>query len=377
MLPEMRYIENELLPMLREKKAKQEAKAARQLSQWAGKPGVCSLLLTLDARDVPEMRQLPDYDLEEIHYDIEKMFVAGLKGALPVALAEGDAVPSMRANVGVGCVNTLLGGLRQTFFPDKMPWLLEHLTAEEMNRLQFEDMEESPEFRFGMECMRFMKEKLEGTGIEVFPIDIQGPVDLAHLWLGNEFFYLLYDEPETAHHALDLAVKCDTYAFEKCLDIIKPGDYVCHYNSLVLPADKPIKISEDTSTLLSKSHIEEFMIPYTTRLFDRFGGGYIHYCGDNRHLLPVTEHFEKSIGLNFGNPERHDFNEVLPELGRNGKCYLAQGALRGDPDALVKAAQNEDGSFALFLSARCRKDDEERMLEEHAKRVENCMKSLY
>ena len=35
MLPEMRYIENELLPMLREKKAEQEAKAERQLSQWA------------------------------------------------------------------------------------------------------------------------------------------------------------------------------------------------------------------------------------------------------------------------------------------------------------------------------------------------------
>lgn len=374
MLPEMHYIENELLPMLRERKQKQEEKAERQLSQWAGKPGVCSLLLSISADDIPEMKYLPNYDLEEIHYDVEKMFVAGLKGALPVAMADGDAVPSIRANVGVGCVNTLLGGLKQSFFPDKMPWLLEHLTADQMNELQFEDMNESPEFRFGMECMRFMKEKLAGTGIEVFPIDIQGPVDLAHLWLGNEFFYLLYDEPETVHHALDLAVKCDTYAFEKCLEIIKPERYVCHYNSLVLPKDKPIKISEDTSTLLSKSHIEEYMIPYTKRLFEHFGGGYIHYCGDNRHLLPIAVQFPLSIGLNFGNPERHNFNEVLPELGKNGKSYLAMGTLRNDYDELVKAARKEDGSFNIFLGYSCRRDEQEAVLEKHRKRIDAAMK---
>lgn len=374
MLAEMRYIENELLPMLRERKEKQEAKAVRQLSQWAGTPGVCSLLLSISSEDIPELKQLPDYNLEEIHHDIEKMFVAGLKGALTVALADGDAVPSMRANVGVGCVNTLLGGLKQSFFPDKMPWLSEHLTSEQINSLEFEDMRESSEFKFGMDCMRFMKEKLSGTGIEVYPIDIQGPVDLAHLWLGNEFFYLLYDEPETVHHALDLAVKCDIYAFEKCMEIIEPDKYVCHYNSLVLPADKPIKISEDTSTLLSAAHIEEFMIPYTTKLFEHFGGGYIHYCGDNKHLLPIAEKFENSIGLNFGNPERHNFNEVLPELGKSGKAYLAMGGLRNDYDELIKAAKREDGSFNIFLGAWCRKDEQDAVLEKHRKRIEAAMR---
>lgn len=374
MLPEMRYIEQELLPMLRERRGVQEAKAAQQLSQWAGTPGVCSLMITLKGESVPELKNLPDYDLREIHYDPEKMFVSGLKAALTTALADGDAVPSLRANVGVGCVNTLLGGLKQTFFPDKMPWLLQHLTAEEMNALTIENLEESPEFRFGMDCMRFMKEELEGTGIEVFPIDIQGPVDLAHLWLGNEFFYLIYDEPETVHHALDLAVKCDIYAFEKCLEIIKPKDHVCHYNSLILPVDKPIKISEDTSTLLSKAHIEEFMAPYTRRLFSHFGGGYIHYCGDNRHLLPVAETFENSIGLNFGNPERYDFDEILPALGKNGKCYLTLSRLPNDHDALVKASRREDGSFNIFLTASCRKEEQEAVLEKHRLRVEEAMK---
>ena len=40
MLPEMRYIENELLPMLRERAPKFEANAQKQLRQWNGEKGV-------------------------------------------------------------------------------------------------------------------------------------------------------------------------------------------------------------------------------------------------------------------------------------------------------------------------------------------------
>lgn len=376
MLQEMRYVEQELLPMLRERKKIQEMKAQRQLSQWRGTPGVCTLMLSLDPQDVPELRYLPVYDNEEIHYDIEKMFISQLRGAVCTALADGDAVPSVRANVGCGCVNTLIGGLRQNFFPDKMPWLLKHLTDDELNAYTEDDITESDEFRFGMEAMRFMKEELRDTGIEVYPIDIQGPVDLAHLWLGNEFFYLVYDDPDVIHHALDLAVRCDIYAFDRCMEIIQPEDHVCHYNGLVLPAEQPIKISEDSTTLICKEHIDEFMIPYSTRLLAHYGGGYIHYCGDNRYLLPVTETLECSIGLNFGNPERHDFTEVLKALAENGKSYIATGPTPFDQAELIRAAAKKDGSFNLFLYEHCRKADQERMLEKRDEAVRKAIETL-
>ena len=86
-----------------------------------------------------------------------------------------------------------------------------------------------------------------------------------------------------------------------------------------MPADKPLKISEDTSTLLNKDHLEEFMKPYTERLFAHFGGGYIHYCGDNKHLLALAPTFKQSLALNFGNPERHDPKSVLEDLGKVGQ----------------------------------------------------------
>jgi len=363
MLPEMRYIQGELLPMLRERSGRFEANAQKQLRQWRGEKGVCSLLLHVT--DLPEMEKLPVYDNEEIHYDAEKMFVSQLRSALTAALADGDAAPSVRANVGVGALCTLLGGLKQTFFPDKMPWLLKHLTEDELREMTKESIEDSEEFGAGLEQMRYMKEMLAGTGIQIYPMDLQGPVDMAHLFMGDEFFYALYDDPELVHHVLDLAVACEIYGMEKCFEIIGPKDYVCHYNGLVLPAETPLKISEDTSTLLNGEHLIEYMKPHTEELLRHFGGGYIHYCGDNRHLLELVPHLANSIGMNFGNPERHDPKVVLETLRSLGQFYY--GTFHElTLSEQIRLSRGENGAFNSFREVYCRKDEQEAVLNEMA-----------
>lgn len=350
MLPEMKYVEQELLPMLRECAGEFRARAERQLAQWRGEKGVCSLLLSVTG--VPEAKMLPDYDFYEIHYDPEKMFISELKKALGTAFAKGDAVPSVRANVGVAALCTLYGGLKSTYFHDKMPWLLQHYSHEELEAINIEALEDSPEFTAGLEQMRYMKEMLRGTGIGVYPMDLQGPIDMAHLLMGDDFFYDVYDEPELVHKALQLSVHAASYAMDQCFEIIQPEDYVCHYNNLVLPASTPLKISEDTSTLLGREHLWEYMKPYTEQMLERFGGGYIHYCGDNRHLLEIMPLLNKSIGLNFGNPERHDPQTVLSMLAESGKCYYGSFPQCSAVE-LARYARHDDGRYNAFITASC------------------------
>jgi len=361
MLPEMRYIEGELIPMLRERAGKHEKSAGKQLRQWRGEKGVCCLLLSVT--DLPEVSRLPVYNNEEIHYDPEKMFVNELRGALTTALSEGDAVPSVRANVGCGALCTLLGGLKQMFFADKMPWLLEHLSVDQLAALTKESISESPEFARGIEQMKYMKEMLAGTGIRLYPMDLQGPIDMAHLLMGNEFFYALYDDADAVHHALELSLACEIYGMEKCFEVIEPKDYVCHYNGLVLPKETPIKISEDTSTLLSRAHLDEFMVPYTERLLSHFGGGYIHYCGDNRHLYEIVPNLKNNIGLNFGNPERHDPKMTLDKLAEKGQCYYGRFPSISTREH-VHLSRQEDGRFNAFITYSCMTDQQARVLDE-------------
>lgn len=361
MLPEMSYIEKELLPMLREERSERfEKNAQKQLRQWRKEPGICSYLLRVS--NAPGQDRLPVYDNYEIHYDLEKMFVNELRAALPAVFADGDAVPSVRANVGCGALCTLYGGLKQEFYTDKMPWLIRHLSVEELEEISIESLEESPEFQAGLEQMRFMKEMLQGTGIQVYPMDLQGPIDMAHLFMGNEFFYAVYDDPELVHKVLEMSLRAAIYGMEKCLEIIEPKDYVSHYNDLVLPAEKPLKVSEDTSTLLCAEHLQEFMKPYTERLLEHFGGGYIHYCGNNEHLLELMPGFEKSIGLNFGNPERHDPAAVFKSLAETGKSYY--GFFPGMTAVeQAKMARQEDGWYNTFIQGWCRWEKQEEVLE--------------
>ncbi|MGI6261448.1 MAG: hypothetical protein ACOYJR_06365 [Acutalibacteraceae bacterium] len=367
MLPEMSYIENELLPMLRERAPAFEENAKKQLRQWNGEKGICSLLLHVT--DLPEAERLPVYDDYEIHYDPEKMFVNEFRSALSTALADGDGVPSVRANVGCAALCTLYGGLKQSFFHDKMPWLLKHLSPEEIREITLDSLEESEEFKTGLEQMKFMKNMLEGTGIQVYPMDLQGPIDMAHLFMGDEFFYSLYDDPELVYKALEMSLTAEIYGIEKCLEIIAPTEYVCHYNGLVLPADKPLKVSEDTSTLLSAEHLETFMRPYTERLLDHFGGGYIHYCGNNQHLLEMMPTFRKSIGLNFGNPERHDPELVLKSLAKAGKSYY--GSFPGMSAAeQARLSRQESGWYNSFVVANANVKDQKRVLDEFHEAVQ-------
>jgi len=325
------YLESELLPLLRETAAPDMPRRIRkQLALWAGTPGVrCEIYST----DTPWATRLPAYDLREIHWDSEKMLVSQLKGAVGVALSGSDGVPSVRANMGCGLVGGLFG-LEQRVFPDKMPWLLERLSKEQILSLRPGEFTITDEYRQALAHMRYMKDMLRGTGIEVFPLDLQGPVDSAHLLYGDEFFYALYDDPAFVDHLLDLVHAALVRLMEDCLDIIQPGDHVPHYNGLVLPASAPLKISEDTSTLLGREHIHAYCVPRTRALLARFGGGYVHYCGWNPHLYGAVVERIAPLGLNLGNREKHDMAAVLRDLAGRGMYYYGQcdGALAGETE---------------------------------------------
>ncbi len=366
MLPEMYYIDSELLPMLREQQAKHKRSAKKQLAQLQKTKNTCSLILNVNG--FKEAEKLPDYNLEEIHYDSEKMFVYGLKAALSAALADGDAVPSVRANMGCG-IFAALTGLKQDIFPDKMPWLQAHLSRQEIMALSPDGLIETPEYKAGLQHMRYMKEKLTGTGIEVYPMDLQGPVDTAHLIYGDSFFYDLYDDEELISHLFELANACIIKGARDCLDIIAPDEYVAHYNGLVLPADAPLKISEDTSTLLGREHILELAVPNTNKIFSEFGGGYIHYCGKNEHLYKAAvDLMPQSMALNFGNPEKHDMNAVIDEIKTKGIFYY--GAFSQDElfDTVKKSYYN--GVYHVIPVVYCELSQQDRIIEAFNKAVD-------
>lgn len=146
-------------------------------------------------------------------------------------------------------------------------------------------------------------------------------------------------------------------------------EQVAHYNNLVMPRAKGgIKISEDTSTLLSKGHIEEFVIPSIERILTHFGGGYIHYCGQNEHLFNAIMSINMVFGLNFGNPDMHDMEYVLERCRNTGKIYYGVIPKNGNESLeeyflRLLSASSDDGSSKLLLQYRCSKEQRDQVLD--------------
>jgi hypothetical protein len=191
----------------------------------------------------------------------------------------------------------------------------------------------------------------------VYPLDLQDAIDVAHLVYGDSFFYDLYDDPPFINHLLDLSCTAIELGVTECLKVI-PGSekVITHYNQLAMPrSGGGIKFSEDTSTLLSPDHIAEFTIPSLKRQLEFTGGGYVHFCGYNTHLLDACLSTEKVRGVNFGNPEKYDMEDVLRRLAKAGKVFYGNIPMKNDEDyktyftRLCKAATDPNGVCRLLL----------------------------
>ena len=315
------------------------------------------LLLSVDI-PAEYKERFPDHHPGETHHDKPKMLLSGMKAMLYTALAGPYAVPSIRANMGCGIFPSLFPGIKPLLFDDgKMPWVVDHLDTDTIRNLRKEDIVLTDEFKTALEHMAYIAEHIEGTGTYVYPLDLQGPFDTAHIVYGNQIFYDIYDEPELIHHLLDLCCYAIELGMTECFKTIPDSDkIITHYNSYAIPRSHGgAKISEDTSTLLSPKHIDEFVIPYTQRVLEFTGGGYIHYCGRNDHLLKRALELEKNYGINFGNTDKHDMDTVLKQTAQAGKIYLGHINKAEDEDhaAFFKRVRNAatvDGKCRLLLN---------------------------
>lgn len=346
---------NDFYDILSEGKSRYEFASRCQAQVWySQKPEYQPLLLSVSLPK--EYKDFVEFTPKDVHFDKEKMLLKGMKEMLTPCLGKMQSVPSLRANMGCSIFPSLFPGIVPLLFDDgKMPWVKTHLDKETLKKLRPSDIKITDEFKMGLEHMAYFSEKIAGSGCFVFPLDLQGAVDTAHIVYGDQFFYDLYDDPDFIHHLLDLSVHAICLGWDECLKVIPKSAYIAHYNELVLPSDMGgIKVSEDTSTLLCLEHIQEYTVPYLKQVLDYAGGGYVHYCGKNDHLFDEVMKIDNAYGLNFGNPEKQDMDKMLTRCAENGKVYYGkvpqnEGESYEDYFLRCLKASEKDGLYKLLL----------------------------
>ncbi len=117
--------------------------------------------------------------------------------------------------------------------------------------------------------------------------DMQGPLDTLGLMCGQaQLYQWMYREPKMVHELFDLV----TTAFIEWVRVQKQhiGEPLDRSNGLQgvwSPAGVGVWESDDDLVLIDSGLYGEFVTPCLNRIFETFGGGSVHFCGNGIHQL--------------------------------------------------------------------------------------------
>jgi len=271
---------------------------------------------------IPEIDENLFFPYQEAFNDPSKMMYNELLktcgGSIYSSVKIKDHFPfHIRSNHGIGIIPSLFG-LNHKTVNDNMPWV-EHLS----NRKEIKEIVSKgiPRLKNGLgkkviESHQFYLEKLTkypkcSDAIKISQPDLQGPFDIAHLMIGTDIFYMVYENPKLLHELLTLITKTYERFREYIDDFIndKAKNNMMYVHGGIYPGN--IIIKDDTAvTTLSPEMYREFSWRYNKKLFKTFSGSW-HSCGKlNEWVYDIidTDHL---LAIHFGNPEMQDTEEVL------------------------------------------------------------------
>ncbi len=279
----------------------------RQCRFWRGeKNDIPPLLLTGCPLTPEQEKAFPNANYEEQWNDPRRMLCNELRGAAATANARSDAVPSVRANYGTA-ITLAAFGLEQTVYPDKMPWLLRHLSLEEASRFTEDDIAPKGSLDRALDTVREFKDALRDV-VPIYVYDTQGPLGLVHGMLGEELFYAMADEPEGVHRLCGLCTELAIRATRWHKEITGEGEREFHHSNALVSDTVGIRVCDDVSCVIGGEMSAEFSMPYAARLARTFGGAFYHYCGKNEALTANALALPELRALNFGPIHGHEFD---------------------------------------------------------------------
>lgn len=292
----------------------------RQSAIWRNEETDYLPLLIFDS-ETPEISDLKHWTIKEQFFDKEKMLIEQLKSLIGVAKSHSDAQLSIRVNLGVGILPTIFG-LQAVFTQeDQMPWFVGHLSKDEIAKTGIpEDIKECGLIQKVIEYLYYFKSLLPNE-INIYCFDTQGPFDIAHLIRGHQIYTDFYDDPDFVHHLMRISTKIyieGTKLFKNIMN--EPLD--SGYHGMLFMDKGGVRLCDDSSINLSPSLFSEFVMPYIKEALAPFGGGWVHFCGDGNHLIDLYLEIEEVRGLNFGNPEKYDYEITIRKILSKDKFYV-------------------------------------------------------
>ncbi len=157
--------------------------------------------------------------------------------------------------------------------------------------------------------------------VYVYHPDMQGPLDAADLLWGTDIFYAMYDDPDLMHSLLRTVTDTYTAFMDKWYSYVPKRDGLSLHWSILHKGNLMIRL--DSAMNLSLDFYEQYSKPYDKELFDRFGGGCLHFCGRGDHFIGSAMDIENMYGFNMSQPHLNDMDKILTAASAADKRIIS------------------------------------------------------
>jgi uroporphyrinogen-III decarboxylase len=131
--------------------------------------------------------------------------------------------------------------------------------------------------------------------------DNQGPLNIALNLVGLERLCVwMFEHPSAVHELMDFCTTAliEWVTLQKTHAGVALDAGAFPHMIAIPPGIGGVWLSDDDSTVLSPDLYREFVVPYNGRVFEAFGGGTLHYCGNAKHQLENYLATPGLVGLN-------------------------------------------------------------------------------
>lgn len=299
-----------------------------------------------------------------------------------LAAVDDDFQPYLTPYLGTGILASAFG-CEMHFAPGRDPSVAGPCveTAADVAKLKLPDPQRSGLMPQVLENAAYMRAH---GNYPVSLTDTQSPLDELVLMCGHERLYVwMYEEPALVHELFSLATEAliDWVTVQKQVTG-EPTNECYGEQGVWVPPGCGVWLADDEAVNLPPALYEEFVAPYNARIFQQFGGGVLHFCGNGAHLAPILRKMDGLKAINSGpmgqpenfaalqrglecsipliyqemsphNPTRY-FHDLLSRISLRGVVFAPQVCDRfstDDDGGLVGVVQDRIIAAATILSA--------------------------
>ena len=170
-------------------------------------------------------------------------------------------------------------------------------TVQDVKRLDRADPDKDGLMPKVLDFMRYMK---NNSFLPVGITDCQGPYATANQLVGyDRLVYMMIDNPSVVHELFDKITESAIIWIKRQKGEIGEALNECFGDQQIYIGENAgIWLSDDDAVLVGPDMYREFVVPYNARIFEEFGGGILHYCGNANHQIDNFLRTKGLVGIN-------------------------------------------------------------------------------